>query len=229
MSRRGKEQTGQLGTSYVTRNLKSLPRLSQTNQIAKTETQAPKFGVSWVSWSPSGDLLAVREDSFPRCLWIWHGLEARLCDLLVQLDSIVCARWRPSSPTDANSDSSPYPVLAFCCNTPRVYFWTPSGSSWADLPVGNSVSDLSASSPSPAAPSLQSRIGKGTTRSALSNAPATTTRSHLMEQLPSMLILNISALKWSQDGKRLMLLGKDRFCSCQVTFDESKTVFMEPL
>ena len=30
-----------------------------------------------------------------RCLWIWSALEAKLLSIIVQVDPIVCAQWRP--------------------------------------------------------------------------------------------------------------------------------------
>jgi hypothetical protein len=32
--------------------------------------------------------------------------------------------------------------------------------------------------------------------------------------------LNATGLKWTDDGKRLLVLGKDRFCSCDIAFKE---------
>ena len=32
--------------------------------------------------------------------------------------------------------------------------------------------------------------------------------------------LNALGLKWTEDGKRLVVLGKDRFCSCDIAFKE---------
>lgn len=32
--------------------------------------------------------------------------------------------------------------------------------------------------------------------------------------------LNATGLKWTDDGKRLVVMGKDRFCSCDITFKE---------
>eukprot|EP00602_Paraphysomonas_sp_CaronLab_P009291 CAMPEP_0185036806 /NCGR_PEP_ID=MMETSP1103-20130426/30287_1 /TAXON_ID=36769 /ORGANISM="Paraphysomonas bandaiensis, Strain Caron Lab Isolate" /LENGTH=457 /DNA_ID=CAMNT_0027574487 /DNA_START=297 /DNA_END=1671 /DNA_ORIENTATION=- len=200
-AKRTKEQAGVLGNAYITRNLKALPKLAQSTQLPKNDMLPPKFGVSWLGWSACGTLLAVREDSHPRCLWIWHALEARLCDLLVQLDTIVCARWRPDS--DGLSGERT-PLLAFCCNTPRVYFWTPMGSSWADLPP------ISNKQQTPSVPAAKPRGLRGGAATLAASAPPDTTTE-----------LNVQGLRWSTDGKRLLLIGKDRFCSCDVTLDAS--------
>ena len=90
----------------MSKSLKALPRLSTSAQVAKAEISSPKFGVSWLGWSPEGNLLAMREESQPRCLWVWHALEAQLCALLVQMDSVVCARWRPTLIQEGNESNS---------------------------------------------------------------------------------------------------------------------------
>ena len=68
--RRSKSQIGKLGTAYMAKPLKSLPKLSSSAQGAKTDMACPRFGVSWLGWSPEGSLLALREESQPRCLWV---------------------------------------------------------------------------------------------------------------------------------------------------------------
>lgn len=155
--------------------------------------------------------MAAREESYPRCLWIWHGLEARLCDLLVQLDPIVCARWRPNK--NEEEEDSIGPVLAFCCNTPRVYFWTLHGSSWADLPqmTTSAATDFL---PKPSQRSSSSSRSSSVT-SMTQPPPPQETKSGVID-------IAVSSLKWSPDGKRLLLVGKERFCSCDVSFSASQ-------
>lgn len=179
----------------------------------------PKFGVSWIGWSSCGQYMAAREESYPRCLWIWHGLEARLCDLLVQLDNIVCARWQPKAQSDEN-DGSEYdgPVLAFCCNTPRVYFWTLHGSSWADLP--HMTASLETSLPKPP---ISSKLSSSrTTTFSMLNPPSSNS-----DDTRGIVELPINSLKWSPDGKRLLLIGKERFCVCDVTFTSSHEIKLQ--
>jgi hypothetical protein len=194
----------------VTKSLKTLPRLSPINQQPKTDLLLPKFGVSWLGWSSCGQYLAAREESYPRCLWIWHGLEARLCDLLVQLDSIVCARWMPRTREDQEEADPIGPVLAFCCNTPRVYFWTLQGSSWADLPQIVAPTTLSDAPPKP--PSHRS--SSSSTRSVKPPSLAASDDSDRAGGVD----LSVSSLKWSPGGKQLILIGRDRFCACDVSF-----------
>ena len=39
--------------------------------------------------------------------------------------------------------------------------------------------------------------------------------------------LNAIGLKWTGDGKRLLVLGKDRFCSCDISFKEDNSATIE--
>lgn len=64
----------------------------------------PAVGVSWVGWSASGALLAARDEAHPRCMWVWSPLQAKLVALVVTLDAIVCARWRPQLSVHNASD-----------------------------------------------------------------------------------------------------------------------------
>lgn len=216
-----------LGTAYMTKPLKSLPKISSSAQAAKTDMSAPKFGVSWTGWSADGNLLAVREESQPRCLWVWHALEAQLCALLVQMDPVVCARWRPTlktNPEDTSDPSTPplntfgvsMPVLAFVCNSPRVYFWTPSRSLWADLPALKMTSK-----PAPSSKPATSTFKSQKARSVSSSASTMSAMSGLGGGVGGDLVqLNAVGLKWTDDGRRLLVLGKDRFCSCEISFNE---------
>jgi hypothetical protein len=105
------------------------------------------------------------------------------------------------------------PVLAFSCNTPRVYFWTLQGSSWADLPQIVAPASLADDPPKPP-PSHRSLSG---TRSA---KPPTLALSDGGSDLDRGAGVNLAvlSLKWSPDGKQLLLIGKDRFCVCDVSF-----------
>lgn len=96
----------------------------------------------------------------PRCLWVWSTLEAKLQALIIQIDPILCAQWRPSveekegeegDGEERNGYNSKTPVLAFCTGTARIYFWTPKEGSiegdirWSDAvpSSGSSVSSVS--------------------------------------------------------------------------------------
>lgn len=57
------------------------------------------------------------------------------------------------------------------------------------------------------------------------SSSAATTASTLMSgggQGKEFVQLNAIGLKWTEDGKRLVVLGKDRFCSCDITFKEDE-------
>ena len=72
-----------------------------------------------------------------RCLWVWSTLEAKLTALVVQIEPIVCAQWRPYVPLSAtdNKDSNTERMLAYCTGTTRIYFWRSKGDS-----IGGEVS-----------------------------------------------------------------------------------------
>ena len=72
-----------------------------------------------------------------RCLWVWSTLEAKLTALVVQIEPIVCAQWRPYVPLSAtdNKDSRNERMLAYCTGTTRIYFWRSKGDS-----IGGEVS-----------------------------------------------------------------------------------------
>ncbi len=113
---------------YVTRMAKALPRLVPDARAVK-QNSFPAVGVSWVGFSADGALLAAREESYPRCLWVWNPVQCRLEALLVQLEAITCAQWRPRGVATEELPS----ILAFCCGNSRVYFWNSwSGATWAD-------------------------------------------------------------------------------------------------
>ncbi len=83
-------------TLYVTRRaaaIKSLPRVQPDPRSSKL--LPPLQGVSWMGRSACGEYLAARESSMQRCLWVWNPLEGKLIDLIVQIDPILSAQWRP--------------------------------------------------------------------------------------------------------------------------------------
>ncbi len=108
---------------YVERMIKSLPRLVlDARGSTKSAHAPPTCGVNWIGWSADGRYLGATEESYPRCLWIWEAGVARLVDLMVQLESITCAQWRPM--VEQDGIKSRENVLAFCCGTPILYFWS---------------------------------------------------------------------------------------------------------
>lgn len=111
--------TAAAGATYVNRNLKSLPRLNSSE--VRAVNGPPKAGVSSVLWAPGSSLLVAREESHPRCIWVWNALDASLVALLVQAHPVLCASWRPKSSK---------PILAFCTGSERVYIWSDMGPSW---------------------------------------------------------------------------------------------------
>lgn len=171
------------GNAYVTKSLKSLPHLTPDPH----GKGSLKMGVNWLGWSGDGQLLAVRAENFPRCLWIWNAIDGQLNSLLVQLSAITCARWRPPQPDRPHLK----PMLAFSTGVSRVYFWTPAGTSWVDIP----------DSPQPA---------RGAQKAVSIGAITGSDNGKML----------VTSLKWSADGRRLILFGKGAFCTCDISSDE---------
>jgi hypothetical protein len=181
---------------FVKRNIKVLPSLPPNVRESKG---LPQMGVSWIGWSPNGGMIAAREESQPRCLWIWESIREHLVALIVQLDPIYCAKWRPvisikknefiNNDDDQEEDScnnkykEAHPLLAYCTGTRRVYFWSENGSSWTDLPH------------------------LGTSKSIH--------EEDIKVKIPTM---NVTSVDWSNDGKKLILSNKEYFCTCDVSF-----------
>lgn len=207
---------GNNSTCYVARMLKSLPKAAgaATEGLSSAaaassgkglkENSLPNLGVSWCGWSQGdgGHYLAARDDSHPRCLWVWHPLTTRLVALIVQLKPISCARWRPYTKTitpppldpDASTDSADppaeqascaqtQPVLVFVTGSSRLYFWSPvHGSSWADLPA----------------------LGQGA---------ASSSNGGLHQ-------LCLTSVHWSADGHRILCRGREAYCVCEVDYSD---------
>ena len=62
--------------------------------------------------SHDGRILAAREASMTRCLWLWDPLEGKLIDLIVQMDPITCAQWRPARDMNNSNDENQAPPLS---------------------------------------------------------------------------------------------------------------------
>lgn len=70
------------------------PLTSRSKQTGPTSS-AP-MGVSWVSFSSDNQVLAAREDRYPRCLWLWQPHKAQLISILVMMENVSCAQWNNS-------------------------------------------------------------------------------------------------------------------------------------
>jgi hypothetical protein len=191
-SNSGKPQN-QIGTAFLTRNLKFLPKNSVSENI-RTVKGLPKIGVNWVGFDQTNhELLGIHDETYPRCFWIWNAYDLKLVNLIVLMESVLCLRWRPKLEVEVDGKMVTRPsVLAACTGTSRVYFWT-SGSgknvngmtTWADLPVLGAFS------------SSQSQAG---------SAPVSTG-------------FGIYNMKWSNDGTKLLLIGRDTCCTCEINYN----------
>ncbi|CAM9930166.1 unnamed protein product [Pylaiella littoralis] len=84
----------------------------------------PKLGVGQIiSWSADGRYLATRNDNMASALWVWDAQDLSLSSVVVQMESVRSAKWCPNRHT-----------LAICTANHHVYFWSPEGASWVDVP-----------------------------------------------------------------------------------------------
>jgi hypothetical protein len=88
---------------------------------------------------------------FLRCLWVWSTFEAKLQALIVQIDPILCAQWRPALSDECTARTTSR-MLAFCTGTSRIYFWCSKEGSiegemkWSDVGIAPLGPDVSISS-----------------------------------------------------------------------------------
>lgn len=101
----------------------------------------PQMGVNWTKFDDhKATFMACREESYPRCLWIWEYLKPLSrpifhC-LVVSILPITCAVWRPMT---CNNETAR--ILAYCNGSTRVYFWesTDCSISWLDISQASNV------------------------------------------------------------------------------------------
>jgi hypothetical protein len=105
------------------------------------------------------------------------------------------AAWRPV-----------HPLLAFCTGSPRVYFWmqSPQGD---DAQAG--LGGTGASRPK----RVTLQVGTEESDMRVDTARAET----FWVDLPPGYNINAQMLRWSPDGVRLIISGKDSSCSAQIT------------
>ena len=84
----------------------------------------PKMGVAKQEWSRCGRFVATVSSRTPRIVWIWAPHCMSLCAILKQQMPVRSISWDPARPR-----------LAICVGAPKIFFWTPKGASWTDVPA----------------------------------------------------------------------------------------------
>ena len=94
----------------------------------------------WIGWSAENSLLACYSKVNPQHLWVWNAADGRLSTIIVALERITCAQWKPVENSGRAHPTERCSLLAFCTNTARVYFYDPSSRTITteSLPHGNS-------------------------------------------------------------------------------------------
>lgn len=236
-------------TTYVIRRasaIKSLPRVQPDPRSPKL--LPPLQGVSWMGRSFNGGYLAARESSMQRCLWIWNPLDGKLIDLIVQIDPILSAQWRPCEGGGGDeSDSNDHP------QSPPVVMMRALNYDGKDEEKADEQGSAPSPPPLPLTSSSRSppllAFCTGTSRvyfwmpgglggsndsirrrgvqwvdlnTPLTNASfvSTTTAGTNATTMVSTSML-VTSLQWSRNGKMLLLKGRDSCQTCEVKIENS--------
>jgi hypothetical protein len=189
----------------------------------------PAVGVSWVGWSSTGQFLAAREEAHPRCLWVWRPLQAQLMAVLVMLEPVTCARWRPvpaATVTGLPAVPPVWPISSSAADLPPV----PSSSAGEAAPSnGGGVRQIVAEENELLAFCTNtSRVyfwsaSRGVTFSDMHSLTVDEEGQKEEKVAPSGSSggsgqgFAVASLMWSKDGRSLILRGKEAHCFCRVT------------
>ncbi|KAJ1430474.1 hypothetical protein B484DRAFT_395873, partial [Ochromonadaceae sp. CCMP2298] len=268
---------GNQDSIFVLRSVKTLPRLlgfestnkksagavalagknisrrpaSSTSALSGTTGAGgfPAVGVSWLGWCGSGDLLAAREESYPRCLWVWRPLQATLVALLVQLEPISCAQWRPPlhPPLQGDTHDTPPSADGIASQNLPPAPGTPGDGTLAQPPDAPSLASGS-SAPRARTVSVELPVGSeeegdvlafctGTERvyfwtpsrgaiwcdlAEIGGAGSSGATSGERAEHLGGVGFGITSLQWSNDARFLILRGKESHCVCRVTIKPDK-------
>jgi hypothetical protein len=86
----------------------------------------PKVGVSMLEFSKSCKYFFSKVENIPNVLWIWETKELKLFSILIQLNPIKTAKWKP------NEDK-----LVFSTGTSYFYLWSEGSVTSIDIPIDN--------------------------------------------------------------------------------------------
>ena len=201
----------------------------------------PTMGVSWIGWSSGTSnnsgaganagagaveaLLACRDEGHPRCLWIWKPLKAELLAVLVQLDAITSAQWRPSPQPTVSSISTASTIGEL--NTSSVIPPSPPPSPTKYMPItaagaGAVLGKQQEGQQQEEADVLAYCTGTGrvyfwSPSIGASYADLSAVRDRHGNSVKD-LSFAIMSLRWSEDGMSLILKGKEAHCICSVSY-----------
>lgn len=89
-------------------------------------------------------------------------------------------------------------LLAFCTGTPRVYFWVADDRKSLERMAGKENGENEEESPTAAGKTFWS-------------------------PLPDSNLFQVLNIRWNADGNKLVVIGRDRFCTCDIMFNSSYT------
>lgn len=194
---------------------------SMNNSIAMTSAvdgvALPAMGVHWMTWSASRTFLAASDEAYARCIWIWRPLQGKLVDLLIQLDSVTFAAWRPYlSSTRITSKSKLAGQDAD--STSAGTHSTGGGQQREEHP--SSMTDISSKLPAPASDeSWEEDILAFTCNGqhVYLWSPNFGVRKIEVVNAQDVGRMKVRGLEWSEDGEVLLLRGKELFTTVHVS------------
>jgi WD40 repeat protein len=95
-----------------------------TSVLPPTNKPNPKLGISLMSWSSDGTLLATVNENMPHAVWVWEVEQAELSTVVLHISPVKSVEWAPQGHS-----------LAICTGSPRVYLWSPGGASVVHVPL----------------------------------------------------------------------------------------------
>lgn len=196
----------------------------------------PAMGVHWIHWSASRELLAASDEAYARCIWIWRPLEGKLVDLLIQLDNVTSAAWRPWTLTSSTRSAGDADSVAVTTATATTSGGGGEGeehpSSMTDLTTtrlhqsalaggGNaSTADAAAAAATPPAPQRwEADVLAFACHGQYVYLWSASGGIRKVEVVGSheATRMRIRSVEWSADGASLLLRGKELFTTVRVS------------
>ncbi|PWN40502.1 YVTN repeat-like/Quino protein amine dehydrogenase [Ceraceosorus guamensis] len=120
------EETG--GRGIITLEQNTLPVAPPAVRVDHTKP-FPKSGVSWLSWSPDGSLIASRNENVPGTIYIWlvepqSASAPILLAMLLLAAPVTRACWQPAGTREDSAIAATGATLGLVCGTSAIYQWS---------------------------------------------------------------------------------------------------------
>lgn len=228
--------TSASGASKTAAGAATKPSSSANNSNIIAVTSAvdgvalPAMGVHWIHWSASRELLAASDEAYARCIWIWRPLEGKLVDLLIQLDNVTSAAWRPWTSTSSKRSAGDAESVAVTTATSTTSGGEEHPSSMTDLTTtrlhqsalaggGNASTADAAAMPEAPPQRWEEDVLAFTCHGQHVYLWSASGGIRKVEVVGSheATRMRIRSVEWSTDGESLLLRGKELFTTVRVS------------